>query len=65
MLPFFSLLCVGLSVCRLFLPSLSSTRRDVGLAYDEPWGWMVPAEHALGALLLEHGHVEEATSVFR
>lgn len=37
----------------------------MGLVYDEPWGWMVPAEHALGALLLEHGHVEEATSVFR
>ena len=21
---------------------------DDGLAYDEPWGWMVPARHALG-----------------
>ena len=24
-----------------------------GLAYDEPWGWMSPVRHALGALLLE------------
>lgn len=40
-------------------------RLDADLIYDEPWGWMVPAEHALGALLLEQGHVEEATEVFR
>ncbi|CAM9209249.1 unnamed protein product [Scytosiphon promiscuus] len=38
---------------------------DTGLAYDEPWGWMVPARHALGALLLEQGHTREATEVFR
>ena len=25
------------------------------LAYDEPWGWMQPIRHALGALLLEQG----------
>lgn len=42
-----------------------AVRRDVGLNYDEPWGWMVPAEHALGALLLERGYLEEATAVFR
>ena len=23
------------------------------LVYDEPWGWMQPVRHALGALLLE------------
>ena len=23
------------------------------LVYDEPWGWMQPPRHALGALLLE------------
>lgn len=40
-------------------------RRDIGLNYDEPWGWMVPAEHALGTLLLEQGRLEEATAVFR
>ena len=35
------------------------------LAYDEPWGWMQPPRHALGALLLEQGHVEEAEAQFR
>jgi tetratricopeptide (TPR) repeat protein len=30
------------------------------LPYDEPWGWMQPPRHALGALLLEQGRVEEA-----
>lgn len=35
------------------------------LPYDEPWGWMQPARHALGALLLEQGQVEEAEAVYR
>ena len=35
------------------------------LKYDEPWGWMQPARHALGALLLEQGHVEAAEQVYR
>jgi len=30
------------------------------LQYSEPWPWMHPPRHALGALLLEQGHVEEA-----
>ena len=34
------------------------------LKYDEPWGWMQPARHALGALLLEQGHVEEAKQAY-
>ncbi|HEU5422679.1 MAG TPA: hypothetical protein VFU72_03990, partial [Nitrolancea sp.] len=38
---------------------------DDGLLYDEPWGWMQPARHALGALLLEQGRVEEAAAVYR
>ena len=38
---------------------------DDNLLYDEPWGWMQPARHALGALLLEQGHVEEAAAVYR
>jgi tetratricopeptide (TPR) repeat protein len=38
---------------------------DDGLPYDEPWGWMQPARHALGALLLEQGRVEEAEAVYR
>lgn len=35
------------------------------LRYAEPWAWMQPPRHALGALLLEQGHVEEAAAVYR
>ena len=35
------------------------------LNYTEPWPWMQPPRHALGALLLEQGHVEEAATVYR
>ena len=38
---------------------------DDNLKYDEPWGWMQPARHALGALLLEQGHVAEAKQVYQ
>lgn len=38
---------------------------DDNLVYDEPWGWMQPARHALGALLLEQGRIEEAEQVYR
>ncbi len=38
---------------------------DDTLPYDEPWGWMQPARHALGALLLEQGQTEEAEAVYR
>lgn len=37
---------------------------DDALPYDEPWGWMQPTRHALGALLLEQGYVEEAARVY-
>jgi tetratricopeptide (TPR) repeat protein len=37
---------------------------DDGLPYDEPWGWMQPTRHALGALLLEQGEVERAAVVY-
>ncbi len=30
---------------------------DDGLPFDEPWGWMQPTRHALGALLLEQVRV--------
>jgi len=40
-------------------------RLEDGLPYDEPWGWMQPVRHALGALLLEQGHTDEAEMVFR
>ncbi|MEA2159774.1 MAG: hypothetical protein QOD66_2154 [Solirubrobacteraceae bacterium] len=37
---------------------------DDTLPYDEPWGWMQPTRHALGALLLEQGEVESAAAVY-
>lgn len=42
-----------------------SVELDDSLPYDEPWGWMQPTRHALGALLLEQGRVEEALAVYR
>jgi tetratricopeptide (TPR) repeat protein len=48
---------------------LAHLRRAVGLddtlPYDEPWGWMQPTRHALGALLLEQGRHDEAEAVYR
>ncbi len=38
---------------------------DDTLPYDEPWGWMQPTRHALGALLLDQGRYEEAEAVYR
>jgi len=38
---------------------------DDNLKYDEPWGWMQPARHALGALRLEQGQVDQAEAVYR
>ncbi|CRG83831.1 hypothetical protein PISL3812_01187 [Talaromyces islandicus] len=34
------------------------------LLYTEPWGWMVPARHAYGALSLEQGLVEQAAAAY-
>ncbi|WP_370282062.1 tetratricopeptide repeat protein [Pseudooceanicola sp.] len=42
-----------------------SVALDDGLNYDEPWGWMQPTRHALGALLYEQGRVAEAEQVYR
>ena len=43
-----------------FEAAFAALRRSVALdddlPYDEPWGWMQPTRHALGALLLEQGH---------
>jgi tetratricopeptide (TPR) repeat protein len=41
-----------------------AVRLDETLNYDEPWGWMEPARHALGALLTEQGRSEEAVAVY-
>jgi len=35
------------------------------LPYDEPWGWIQPVRHALGALALEQGRVEQAEQAYR
>lgn len=35
------------------------------LNYSEPWPWMHPPRHALGALLLEQGLVDEAETTYR
>jgi tetratricopeptide (TPR) repeat protein len=42
-----------------------SVELDDNLPYDEPWGWMQPTRHALGALLLEQQRIEEAELVYR
>jgi tetratricopeptide (TPR) repeat protein len=42
-----------------------AVRRDDALRYDEPWGWLQPVRHSLGALLLEQGQVTEAEAVYR
>ncbi|MHC4940054.1 MAG: tetratricopeptide repeat protein [Planctomycetota bacterium] len=38
---------------------------DEKLNYDEPWGWMEPTRHALGALLTEQKRFEEAITVYQ
>jgi tetratricopeptide (TPR) repeat protein len=43
----------------------TAIEREDTLPYDEPWGWMQPARHALGALSLEQGRIEEAEAVYR
>lgn len=42
-----------------------SVELDDALPYDEPWGWMQPARHALGALLIEQNQLAEAEEVYR
>ena len=49
---------------RAFATLRRAVELDRGLNYDEPWGWMEPAAHALGALLTEQGRFEEALPVY-
>lgn len=42
-----------------------SVERCDNLHYSEPWPWMHPPRHALGALLLEQGQFDEAEKVYR
>jgi tetratricopeptide (TPR) repeat protein len=52
-----------------FVSAFAHLRRavqlDEKLNYDEPWGWMEPARHALGALLIEQRNFDEAELVYR
>ena len=49
-------------------PAFAELRNAVSLSmnlkYNEPWGQMQPVRHALGALLLEQGQVDEALQVY-
>ena len=42
-----------------------SVELDDALLYDEPWGWMQPTRHALGALLMEVRKFDEAEAIYR
>jgi tetratricopeptide (TPR) repeat protein len=42
-----------------------AVQKDDSLKYDEPWGWMMPVRHALGALLLEQELYNEAEEVYK
>jgi tetratricopeptide (TPR) repeat protein len=41
-----------------------ASRLSYALPYDEPWGWMQPPSHALGALLTEQGRYSEALAIY-
>ncbi len=42
-----------------------AVRLDDLLRYDEPWGWMQPARHSLGALMVQAERFAEAIPVYR
>ncbi|XXK21752.1 hypothetical protein ACMAY5_11115 [Arenicellales bacterium nBUS_48] len=42
-----------------------AVQRCDALHYSEPWPWMHPPRHALGALLIEQGYYDEAEQVYR
>jgi tetratricopeptide (TPR) repeat protein len=42
-----------------------AVERDDNLNYTEPWAWMHPPRHALGALLAEQGRFSEAEIAYR
>lgn len=50
---------------RAFASLRLAVARDDALNYTEPWAWMHPPRHALGALLAQQGAFEEAEAVFR
>ncbi|MFA5551251.1 MAG: tetratricopeptide repeat protein [Trueperaceae bacterium] len=54
---------------RQYDEAFAALRRAINLSdnlvYDEPWAWMQPVRHALGALLLERGRTAEALEAYR
>ena len=50
---------------RAFASLRLAVSRDDALNYTEPWAWMHPPRHALGALLAGQGMFREAEAVFR
>ena len=50
---------------KAFVHLRNAVALEDNLPYDEPWGWMQPTRHALGALLLEQDEVEQAEAVYR
>ena len=50
---------------RAFASLRLAVSRDDALNYTEPWAWMHPPRHALGALLAGQGMFSEAEAVFR
>ena len=42
-----------------------AVERDDNLNFTEPWAWMHPPRHALGALLAQQGRLAEAEAVYR
>ena len=42
-----------------------AVERDDNLNFTEPWAWMHPPRHALGALLAQQGRFAEAEAVYR
>ncbi len=53
------------NVDKAFALLAESVRRDDALRYDEPWGWMEPVRHALGALQLEQGRLADAEATYQ
>ncbi|KAI0902757.1 TPR domain protein [Ustulina deusta] len=41
-----------------------ANKLSYALPYDEPWGWMQPPSHALGALLTEQGRYSDALEIY-
>tara|TARA_B100001093_G_scaffold402407_1_gene390196 strand:- start:499 stop:861 length:363 start_codon:yes stop_codon:yes gene_type:complete len=41
-----------------------AVKKEDALPYHEPWGWMMPSRHTLGALLSEQGLYDKAIEAY-